>query len=111
MNNVDIYYRSNNIANRTFEHDDDLLKLDGFLIGRGEEQQRIDMETVVQNIPRIQIILNAFRDLRYSKDDLNNRAQRIKDLSQPFTNAIRRNEYQTLCSCCRTQDTAIWDFG
>ena len=111
INNVDVYHRSNNIANRTFVHNGNLLALDGFLIGRGDEQQIRDMETIMRNIPEIRVILDAFRDLRNSRDDLNNRAQLIRDLSQPFSNAIRHNEYQTLCSCCPTQNATIWDFG
>ncbi len=105
-------YRTNNyIATRSYSKKDDILYLDGLVIGNGNCDQKDQMREALDGIPHIQIILNALKDLYDGRHDLDNRVSRIQILANPFHIQITRNQYRTLCPCCPTQNASIWDFG
>jgi hypothetical protein len=108
---IQSFVRNFNFLRREFSEDEHFLRLDGFIIGRGNAQQRRAMRRVLIEIPRDRLILNALNDLMNSKIDLNNRAARIRNMATPITRQIANNEYRRLCPCCPTQDENIWNFG
>jgi hypothetical protein len=60
MDNFELYRRSNYISSRTFRHDGEVLRLDGYIIGRGDEPERAAMQNIMENMPRIQICFSFF---------------------------------------------------
>jgi hypothetical protein len=111
VNDLPSYRTNNYIAIRSYSKKDDILYLDGLVIGNGNCDQKDQMREALDSIPQIQIILNALRDLCDSRHDLDRRVNRIQTLANPFHIQITRNRYRTLCPCCPTQNASIWDFG
>jgi hypothetical protein len=105
------YKAKNNVAIRSYSERDDILFLDGFVIGNGDCDQKDKMREALDGIPCIRIILNVLKDLRDRRLDLDSRVDRIQSLAIPFHTQIRRNHYRTQCPCCPTQNPAIWNFG
>jgi len=98
--NIVSFRTNNNIATLTYSNLGDILKLGNWIIGNGNEAQRANMQTVLNSIPQIHIIINAFRDLRKNKYELDSRADRIRNLANPLRTKLVWNEYDTQCTCC-----------
>ena len=94
----------NNIASLTYSSLGDILKLGNWVIGNGNEAQRVSMQQVLSSVPQIHIIINAFRDLRESKLELDSRAERIRNLANPLRTKLVWNQYTTQCTCCPIQN-------
>jgi hypothetical protein len=60
----------------SYIENEDILRLGGFVVGRGNEKQRKDMVRVLNDIPRNRLILKAFFDLVTSKSELERRAKK-----------------------------------
>jgi hypothetical protein len=75
----------NNIATLTYSNLGDILKLGNWVIGNGNDAQRATMQEVLNNIPQLQIILNAFRDLRNNKLELDSRVEHIRNLANAIS--------------------------
>jgi hypothetical protein len=110
--NIEAFVRRYNFNGLQFNEDQGYLKLGGFVVGRGNNEQRIRMRQILNEIPRNHFILNALNNLMNNKLDLDRRAQRIRNMATPLSQAITDREYRTVNrNCCPTHDPSIWNFG
>ncbi|MGB6532344.1 MAG: hypothetical protein WBF33_29935 [Candidatus Nitrosopolaris sp.] len=107
---IQSFVRNFNFLGREFTNKGDILYLGGLVIGRGNAEQRRNMERVIKELPKDRLILNSFNDLMNNKIELENKASHIRNMAAPMTKSIANKEYRGLFSCCPTQDETIWDF-
>jgi hypothetical protein len=102
--------RNFNFLGREFTNKGDILYLGSLVVGRGNAEQRKNMERILKELPGDTLILNSLNDLMNNKIDLENKASHIRNMATPTTKSIANKEYRGLFSCCPIQDEMIWDF-
>jgi hypothetical protein len=109
--NIQSFIKSYNFRGLKYSKYEDILKQGAFIIGKGNDIQRDNMIKVLEQIPKNRLILKAFVDLVNSKSELERRAKRVRDMAASISNLISKHEYKTLCNCCPTQDSNIWNYN
>jgi hypothetical protein len=111
VDDFESYRTKNTIVTRSYNEKNNILYLDSIVIGSGNDDMKDRMRLVLNSLPHNMKILNALRDLYYSRRDLDRRVTLIQALANPFHAQIMRGQYRTLCSCCPTHNSSIWDFS
>lgn len=84
------------------------LWANNFLIGRGDENTRRNIENIINELPSDRIILRGLTDLNNALD-IDGNTNELQNQLQNIIRNIGDRLYHTLTTCCPTQDTSIWD--
>ena len=87
------------------------INIAGYVIGRGKNIDEVNkIKNIFESIVKDKFILDSFMNLMNNRQQLLTTINNIKSSAEKFSRLIQQDMYRTLCECCPTKNSNVWNF-